>query len=124
MVTYILGAGASRQAGYPLTNEFGGFLRDWAIKTESPWGGFIEEAFELYGGLENLERVLTDLHERPEGSPAATLSRMHCGHMIGAFSVAIPELFHHLRQSIFFSPRSLRCVSSRKSSAGGHGCHV
>lgn len=99
MVKYILGAGASRHAGYPLTNELGGFLRDWAIKTESPWGGFIQEAFELYGGLENLETVLTDLHERADGSPAATLSRVHCGHMIGAFSVAIPELFHHLRQN-------------------------
>jgi hypothetical protein len=56
-------------------------------------------AFELYGGLENLERVLTDLHERPDVSPAAKLSRMHCGNMIGAFNVAIPELFHHLGQN-------------------------
>jgi hypothetical protein len=99
MVTYILGAGASRHAGYPLTCGLGGSLRDWAIGTDSPWGGFIQEAFELYGGLENLESVLTDLHERPDGSPAAKLSRMHCGNMIGAFSVAIPELFHHLGQN-------------------------
>jgi hypothetical protein len=75
MLTSILGAGASRHAGYPVTNELGRFLRDWAIKNESPWSGFIQEAFDLYGGLENLETVLTDLHERPERSPAAKLSR-------------------------------------------------
>jgi hypothetical protein len=98
MNTYILGAGASRHAGYPLTCELGKFLCEWAIKTESPWSGFIQEAFELYEGLENLERVLTDLYERPDGSPAAKLSRMHCGHMIGAFNFAIPELFYLLRQ--------------------------
>jgi len=98
MVTYILGAGASRHAGYPLTNELGRFLRDWAIANESLWSGYIQEAFELYEGLENLEAALTDLHERPEGSPAAKLSEMHCGNMIGAFRVAIPELFHQLRQ--------------------------
>ena len=89
MITYILGAGASRHAGYPLTCELGKCLNDWAIANQSSWSGFIQEAFELYGGLENLEKVLTDLHERPEGSPAANLSRMHCGHMIGAFSVVV-----------------------------------
>jgi hypothetical protein len=99
MVTYILGAGASRHAGYPLTCELGGLLRDWAVRTESSWSGFIQEAFELYGGLENLEEVLTDLHERPKGSRAAKLSKMHCGNMIGAFNVAIPELFHDLRHN-------------------------
>lgn len=99
MTTYILGAGASRHAGYPLTYELGLLLREWAIRTNSTWSGFIQEAFELYGGLENLERVLTDLYERPEGSPASKLSRMHCGNMIGAFNVAIPELFNELGQN-------------------------
>src|ERR1700730_12595843 len=98
MITYLLGAGASRHAGYPVTYELGRFLRGWAIENESPRSGFIQEAFDLYGSLENLETVLTDLYERPERSPAAKLSRMHCGNMIGAFNVAIPELFNHLRQ--------------------------
>jgi hypothetical protein len=98
VITYILGAGASRHAGYPLTCELGRSLRDWAVGTESSWGAFIQGAFELYGDLEDLEKVLTDLHERPDGSPAGKLSKMHCGNMIGAFNVAIPELFHFLGQ--------------------------
>lgn len=118
MVTYILGAGASRHAGYPLTCELGGLLRDWAVRTESSWSGFIQEAFELYGGLENLEEVLTDLYERPEGSRAAKLSKMHCGNMIGAFNVAIPELFYDLRCNTSL-PRDLyRALAEEKIKPG------
>ncbi len=118
MVTYILGAGASRHAGYPLTCELGGLLRDWAVRTESSWSGFIQEAFELYGGLENLEEVLTDLYERPDGSRAAKLSKMHCGNMIGAFNVAIPELFYDLRRNTSL-PRDLyRVLAEEKIKPG------
>jgi hypothetical protein len=118
MVTYILGAGASRHAGYPLTCELGGFLRDWAVRTESPWSGFIRDAFELYGGLENLEEVLTDLHERPEGSHAAKLSKMHCGNMIAAFNVAIPELFHDLRHNPSLTRDLYRALAKEKIKPG------
>jgi hypothetical protein len=118
MVTYILGAGASKHAGYPLTSELGRSLRDWAIANESLWSGYIQEAFELYEGLENLEKALTDLHERPEGSPAAKLSKMHCGNMIGAFRVAIPELFHRLRQRTC-SARDLYAALARERVRAG-----
>ncbi len=101
MVTYVLGAGASLHAGYPLTTELGDRLHAWAQQTGFTWGGLIDELNELYGGLTDLEKILTELNDRPEGSRAATLSQTHCGSIIGALNVAIPELFYNLCQNPF-----------------------
>ena len=63
------------------------------------WRGFIDELHELYGGLTDLENILTELYERPAGSRAATLSQTHCASIIGALKVAIPEFFHTVREN-------------------------
>lgn len=99
MVTYVFGAGASRHAGYPLTAELGNRIHGWARQSDFMWGGCIDELHELYGGLKDLEQILTELHERPVGSRAATLSHTHCGSIIGALKVTIPEYFHSLREN-------------------------
>jgi hypothetical protein len=99
VVTYVLGAGASCHAGYPLTSELGDRLHAWARQTGFTWGGLIDELNELYGGLTDLEKILTELNHRPEGSRAVTLSQTHCGSIIGALNVAIPELFYNLCQN-------------------------
>ncbi len=65
-----------------------------------------------------MERILTDLHDRPDGSPAATVSRMHCGDMIGAFNVAIPELFHGLRRNTSSSPDLYTALAREKIQPG------
>jgi hypothetical protein len=72
MNTYVLGAGASRHAGYPLTGELGQGLLDWVRQN---WAnsilrlrvGNIQTLYETYNGLEDLERVLTEVFERPAG---------------------------------------------------------
>jgi len=61
------------------------------------WRGYLEELFEQYGGLADLERILTELHERPVGSRAAAFSKMHCGNTIGGLKVAVPEFFYSVR---------------------------
>src|SRR5258708_3558095 len=98
MTTYVLGAGASRHAGYPLTPELGNCLLEWARQSDLDWRGFIDALNELYEGLTDLERILTELHECPSGSRAATLSKMQCGNTLGALEVAIPEFVYSLRQ--------------------------
>ena len=98
MVAFVFGAGASLHAGYPLTAHLGNHLHDWARQNDAfMWRGYLEELFEQYGGLADLERILTELHEQPPGSPAAASSKMHCGNTIGGLRVAIPEFFHSVR---------------------------
>ncbi len=98
MVMYVFGAGASLHAGYPLTTELGNRLHIWAQQAEFTGGGFIDEIHQLYEGLTDLERILTELYDRPQGSRAATLTRMHCGNIIGALNTAIPEYFYSLSE--------------------------
>ncbi len=99
MVTYVLGAGASQHAGYPLAADLGNRLYDWVRENEFGWRGFIEALHEQYGGLTGFEQVLTELHERPSGSRAAALSKMSCGNTLGALRVAIPEFFHSVSRT-------------------------
>lgn len=101
MSVYVLGAGASRGAGYPLANELGNSLLEWA---EHPSANSelcvesIKELFERYGDLANLEQILTDLDDCPPGSPVESLSRERRGRLRTYIRVAIGELFRSLRQ--------------------------
>ena len=99
MVTYVLGAGASCHRGYPLTAELGNRLHEWVRQNWTdniPWKGYIEALHTHYGGLANLESVLTELYERQPGSRAAALGETCCGQTIGALKVAIPEFFNSI----------------------------
>lgn len=100
MTTYILGAGASRAAGYPLANELGNRLRNWA---EQPTAhqmcrDSVEELFEIYGDLSNLERVLTELDDPRPGSRLAAHSPEMRGRLRLYLRVAISELFRTLER--------------------------
>jgi hypothetical protein len=98
MATFVFGAGASLHAGYPLTVGLGDHLLDWARQNDAfMWRGYLEELSERYGGLADLERILTELHERPAGSTAAEFSRERCGNTIMGIKVAIPEFFNSVR---------------------------
>lgn len=98
MVTFVFGAGASLHAGYPLTARLGDHLLDWARQNDAfMWRGALEELFDQYGSLTDLERILTELHERPSGSPPAAWSKTQCGNTIMGVKVAVPELFNSVR---------------------------
>lgn len=100
MTTYILGAGASRAAGYPLANELGKWLRDWAdLPTAHPMcRDSIRELFNIYRDLSNLEQVLTELDEPRPGSRAAAHSREMRGRLRLYLRVAVSELFRTLER--------------------------
>jgi len=118
MVTYILGAGASIHAGYPLTTNLGNVIHQWARQSNFLHRGEIDELHELYGGLTNLEKVLTDLYDHPEGSRAATLKEAHRGGIIGALAVAIPEFFNYVRQNPIDGPDLYREFARAKIKSG------
>jgi hypothetical protein len=64
MTTYMLGAGASSHAGYPLCSELWPNMAAWAIETEPPDPGFrkaIDEIATLTGPVADIESVLTDV---------------------------------------------------------------
>jgi hypothetical protein len=101
MVTYVLGAGASIHAGYPLAGRLGEALYDWAIVNRPAtcvWRSYIESLRELYGNLSNLEEILTELDECPPSSRAASLTHNSRGNTRGAIRALIPEFFNSLRE--------------------------
>jgi hypothetical protein len=114
MATYVFGAGASLHAGYPLTADLGNGLYAWARQSDLIWRGYIEELYQQYGGLADLERILTELHERPAGSRAAEVTRTHCGNTLGGIKVAIPEYFHSLRQKSIEGRDLYRALAHRE----------
>jgi len=102
MTTSVLGAGASCHAGYPLANELGDALVAWLAQNPTPvnemYGGNIKELGQLYGNLQDLERILTDLENCPSGSRAATLDAASRRYAIRDMRIMIPEFFRSLRQ--------------------------
>ena len=75
MRVFILGAGASRHAGYPLAAEMGQRLAAW-VSTLSPehrYHSCLKQIDDAYGGLDNFEAILADLMTCPAGSKAEAL---------------------------------------------------
>jgi hypothetical protein len=118
MVTYVFGAGASLYAGYPLTANIGGDLHRWGRQTDFLRRFEIDQLLDLYGGLTDLEKILTEIYDRPVGSQAATLSQTHCGSLIAALTVAIPEFFDWVRQKPIAGPDSYQELARRKIRSG------
>lgn len=100
MTTFVLGAGASVDAGYPLAGELGPKLQKWVKlgKLPSPdYESHIDQLAELYGTLENFEQILTDLDECTPGSPAAKLQNVIRQAILRSIRVSIPEFFNDVR---------------------------
>lgn len=75
MRVFVLGAGASLHAGYPLAAAMGNCLAAWidTLPPEHQYRSCLEQIAELYGGLENFESILADLMTAAPGSRAASL---------------------------------------------------
>ena len=75
MRVFVLGAGASLHAGYPLAAQMGNCLRAWieTLPPEHHYRSRLEQVSKLYGGLEDFESILADLMTAAPGSRAASL---------------------------------------------------
>jgi hypothetical protein len=102
MTTFVLGAGASRHAGYPLASELGDALVAWLAQhptlVNEMYGSNIRELHEVYGNLQNLEQILTDLEECPSESRPATMNAVARRYATTNIRAMIPEFFRFLRQ--------------------------
>jgi hypothetical protein len=101
LVTYILGAGASVHAGYPLTDGLGKMLVSWIANNPTNvnqlYGSSLLDLNRLYGDLGDLERVLTELDEGTPGSRASTMTQTARNKTRQDMRVMISELFRALR---------------------------
>lgn len=100
MTVYVLGAGASLHAGCPPAARLGKDLHSW-IRWARPCGDPRRECVELcadtFGGLADLERVLTELENPPQGSAAEALCDAQRRNARQAVLESIPEFFSSLR---------------------------
>lgn len=92
--TYVLGAGASKHAGYPLASELGPHLLDWLRANRSlalsDHLTHIEAVSERCGGLNDIEEILGELATSMDAMDAI---------LCGSFGVTIPEFFDYLLRS-------------------------
>lgn len=99
MTTYVLGAGASAHPGFPLAADLGNKLRAWTSCNRPDgydyWTG-IDELHALYGGLGNIEEILSDLDGPLPGSRASGLDPSVRKRLLDNFLVALREFLDHL----------------------------
>ena len=98
MTTFVLGAGASKDADYPLATEMGGRLYRWMTEHEE----FVRTADFLkqrFGHIDNVESLLTAIDEviaTPSGSPEETWVQVRDGKSY--LECAVCEWFRELRK--------------------------
>lgn len=102
MTTFILGAGASLHAGYPLASNLGEEIERWltreiATPAGQLYGETLRSLRKLYGNLTNLEQILSELDESPPGCRAGSWADTERKHAYRAIRILIPEFFRHIR---------------------------
>jgi len=100
MRSFVLGAGASRHAGFPLASQLGPALWNWVHHNRPPEHSYrihVGQLQDIYGGLGDIEMILTDLDECRPGSRAASLERPIRGFLLGDLRLSIREFFQDLQ---------------------------
>src|SRR5882672_9574294 len=102
MNAYILGAGASQHAGYPLARDLGIALHNWVNQTkpaDHDYRNYFDQIGDLYGELGNIGHILTELDECLPGSRAATLQRPTRASIMAGFQQAMREFLNAIRDA-------------------------
>ncbi len=100
MRVFVLGAGASRHAGYPLAAGLGKSLAGWidTLPTADEHHVCLKEITDLYGVLDDFERILADLMTCPPGSPAEALGSTR-PYLLSNLKEAIRDYFDSIRSA-------------------------
>jgi len=101
MNTYVLGAGASHHAGYPLTRTLLVHLARWVEATKPPNHDYrirVDELRNLYGRLDDFERLFADLDDPHPGSKAYRINSSIRPIIRSDLIKALQEFFAELRQ--------------------------
>jgi len=94
MNAFILGAGASLHAGYPLCNELAHSLKQWTIRdseAKQHFQGLVEQ-LEEKADVSNLEKLLTDIVE-------GRVDFLGWGNYRGRLEYAIRHYFRYIRRT-------------------------
>jgi hypothetical protein len=97
MRVFVLGAGASVHAGYPLAAEMGRSLAAWigGLPSDNRYCARLAQIVDLYGTLDDFEMILADLMTCPPGSPAESLGP----YLLGDLKEAIRDQFDTIRSA-------------------------
>jgi hypothetical protein len=108
MITYVLGAGASYHAGYPLANSMGSELFHWMKKQVSATGyaarfpataQFFEELFGSVGNIEDLmTRMQKMIDDYEDGTSKQRATRSQVANERGVLVEAVRGWFAEIRQ--------------------------
>ena len=100
MRVFVLGAGASLHAGYPLAAQMGNCLRAWieTLPPEHRYRSCLEQVSKLYGGLEDFERILADLMTDAHGSRSVNLGVTRRD-LLSGLTEALHDYFDSIRSA-------------------------
>jgi hypothetical protein len=108
MTVYVLGAGASYHAGYPLANSMGSQLSSWmkkqsnAVGFESRYPATAEFLEEMFGPVDNIEDLFTKIQEVvtdwENGTPEQRAMRTAVANERGVLVNAVRSWFGEIRQ--------------------------
>ena len=111
MTTYVLGAGASHDAGYPLAKTMGSGLLQWMKSAEHAPGSYAADypaaAYfldESFGPVENVEELVTAIQkligEYENGTREQRVKRALVAHQYGVFKNAVRAWFAEIQQGV------------------------
>jgi hypothetical protein len=98
MRVFVLGAGASLHAGYPLAAELGNRLAAWIdlLPPDHRYRSCLQQVADVYGTLENFEAIMADLMTCAPGSRAESLGVAR-PYLLGDLDEAIRDHFDSIR---------------------------
>ena len=106
MTVYILGAGASKHAGYPLAREMGAELFTWMKRQTRPDPNYpaIAESLEaMFGRIDDLEALISRLgeciREREGGTWEQRARGTNAKYWLGRLKQSLPLWFSEIRNS-------------------------
>jgi hypothetical protein len=97
---FVLGAGASFHAGYPLARNLGAALVEWAAKNPRPDRFYWIDADELhwlFHSLDDFEQVISELQSPTSGSQVDKLPKEKRGSILASIREVLCEYFDILR---------------------------
>lgn len=118
MNTYVLGAGASRHAGYPLTRELFPRLAEWVKGTKfavSDYEWAVDKIVELHGSQADFETVLAELDAPQPRAAAIRLEPSELPYVRSSLKSAVREFFDRLAERSV--PSAYKDFANRKVGA-------
>ena len=99
MRVYLLGAGASVHAGYPLASQLGSGLASWVatLPAQHQYHERMKQLRTVYGTLDDFEALMTDLFTCAPGSCASALPQSTRPYLLGDIEEGIMEYFNAIR---------------------------